>query len=46
MPRKIENKDKINLKYLIQDITSSILDDNLFISITAIISYENSSKIE
>ncbi|HBG5209736.1 TPA: hypothetical protein OUM35_003670 [Clostridioides difficile] len=46
MPRKIENKDKINLKYLIQDITSSILDDNLFISVTAIISYENSSKIE
>ncbi len=47
MPRKIENKDKINLKYLIQDMTSSILDDNnLFISVTAIISYENSSKIE
>ncbi|HBF0841672.1 hypothetical protein [Clostridioides difficile] len=47
VPRKIENKDKINLKYLIQDMTSSILDDNnLFISVTAIISYENSSKIE
>lgn len=46
IPRKIENKDKINLKYLIQDISSSILDDNnLFISVTAIISYENSSQI-
>ncbi|MCC0781828.1 hypothetical protein IR152_01540 [Clostridioides sp. ES-S-0108-01] len=47
MPRKIENKDKINLKYLIQDMTSSILDDNnLFISVTAIISYDNNFKIE
>ncbi|EGT4669127.1 DUF3794 domain-containing protein [Clostridioides difficile] len=46
IPRKIENKDKINLKYLIQDISSSILEDNnLFISITSIISYENSSQI-
>lgn len=47
MPRKIENKDKINLKYFIQDMTTSILDDNnLFISVTAIISYENNSKRE
>ncbi|MER0281004.1 hypothetical protein ABRY18_12425 [Clostridioides difficile] len=47
MPRRIENKEKINLKYLIQDMASSILDgNNLFISVTAIISYENSSKME
>ncbi|MCC0654986.1 DUF3794 domain-containing protein [Clostridioides sp. ES-S-0123-01] len=46
MPRGIKNNDKINLKYIIQDITSSILDDNnLFISITTIISYDNNFKI-
>lgn len=46
MPRGVKNNDKINLKYLIQDITSSILDDNnLFISITIIISYDNNFKI-
>ncbi|MGX9756089.1 hypothetical protein ACWYRQ_07415 [Clostridioides difficile] len=46
MPRGVKNNDKINLKYLIQDITSSILDDNnLFISITTIISYDNNFKI-
>lgn len=46
MPRGVKNSDKINLKYLIQDITSSILDNNnLFISVTAIISYDNNFKI-
>lgn len=46
MPRGVKNGDKINLKYLIQDITSSILDNNnLFISVTAIISYDNNFKI-
>ncbi|MCC0634469.1 DUF3794 domain-containing protein [Clostridioides sp. ZZV15-6388] len=46
MPRGIKNNDKINLKYIIQDITSSILDENnLFISVTTIISYDNNFKI-
>lgn len=46
MPRGVKNSDKINLKYLIQDITSSVLDNNnLFISVTAIISYDNNFKI-